>query len=884
MSLSIWTQSSGYQFSTIQENQLVDIALPVNYTSDFDDSSILSFHVIAGKLPDGLRIKKDRIFGSAREVSRTTKFKFVLRAKLGNDISDRTFLITVEGSDDPIWQTSAGTLAIANANQFYVLDSTYIDFQLTALDNDTAAGQVLKYTRIKGELPPGLILTELGRIVGFIQPALTLPTNITSAGYDSNIFDYIAYDFGVTSINGYDSFLYESTTFDFYAPTNFPRKLNRFYEFTIKVSDGDTSTNRTFKIYVVGDDYFKADTTGINNQNAGTFTADATFVRAPIWTTPKNLGIKRASNYHIFKLDVYDDKNPNPIAYELDKINPRIQAVATPNSNEENRLGTNKIRIKKTSGAPLLTDKVYLKNYIEKYIIPDNNTDPIISIIADDTIYTITNIQTTSIDTEYVLTIYPSLTITIPTNTSIGIGTISQLPPGMVFDIGNGEIFGVVPYQTSISQTYNFTAIAYRMEFKSDHIEIGRSRRTFTVTILGTVDNIITWYTNSNLGQIAANLICNLFVKATTTIPNTSLIYRIKSGNLPPGINLNLNGELIGKVNQYGSANQPGIITFDHIDTTFDNTNTTFDKKYKFVITATDIINFDSVDREFTLEVITPNEELYSNLIVKPFLKLDQRTTLQSFLGNTAIFTPEYIYRAEDPNFGIQKELKMLVYAGIETKPAGIIAAMMAKNHRKKRLILGEIKTAKAQLTGTSTVVYEVIYIEVIDPLEPNNKILPLNIKTNNSNLAITVDQNNSFYAGPFTEINPFWQSPNPFYAPADSDFIFAGDSYTAWKSPASISLWRKRIKTLGLRDRNYLPLWMRTVQDDSVVELDYQTAVPICYCLPGYSKDIILNIKNSGFDFKIIDYEIDRYIIDSVTGYSSDKYLVFKNDRNTIS
>lgn len=883
MPLNIWTQPSGFRFTTIQENSFVDQQLPVNYANGFNDSSLLTFSVISGKLPDGLRIKDSRIFGSAREVSRTTDHKFVIRAKLGNDISDRTFYLKVEGSDDPIWQTPGGSLAILNNNQYYVLDSTYIDFQLEAIDNDTAAGQVLKYTRVKGELPPGLILTESGRIVGFIQPALTLPTNIKSAGYDSNIFDYIAFDFGVTSTNGYDSFLYESTTFDFYTPTTVPKKLNRFYEFTVKVSDGDSSVNRTFKIYVVGDDYFKADTTGINNQNAGTFTSDASFVRAPIWTTPKNLGIKRASNYHIFKLDVYDDKNPNPIAYELDKINPRIQAIATPNNNQENRLGTNIIRIKKTSGAPLLSDKIYLKNYVEKYIIPDNGTDPIISIIADNTIYNITNIQTIT-STEYVLTIYPSLTITIPTNTSIGIGTLSQLPPGMLFDVGNGEVFGVVPYQTSISQTYNFTAIAYRMEFQSDHIEIGRSRRTFTVTMLGTVDSVITWNSDSNLGQIAANLICNLFVNASTTIPNTSLIYSLKSGSLPPGISLNLNGELIGKVNQYGSVGNPGLVTFDDTETTFDNAETTFDKKYKFVITATDVINFDSVDKEFTLEVTTPNQELYSNLTVKPFLKLDQRTTLKSFLGNTEIFTPEYIYRPDDPNFGVQKELKMLIYAGIETKPANIIASMMLKNHRRKRLILGDIKTAKAQLTGTDTIVYEVIYVEVIDPLEPNKKVLPFNIKTSNTNLGITVDQNNSYNTGPFNQINPYWQPPNPLYAPADSDFIFAGDSYTAWKSPASISLWRKRIRTLGLRDRNYLPLWMRTVQDGSVVELDYQTAVPICYCLPGYSKDILLNIKNSGFNFKIVDYEIDRYIIDSVTGYSSDKYLVFKNDRNTIS
>lgn len=883
MSLNIWSELSGYKFSIIKENVFVNIALPLNYPNGFDDSSEISFSVISGKLPDGLRIKNDRIFGSAREVPRTTDFKFVLRAKLGTNISDRTFLMTVEGADEPIWQTPVGSLAVVNPYQFYVLDSTYIDFQLEAIDTDTAAGQVLKFNRVKGELPPGLILTESGRIVGFIQPALTIPTNVVSAGYDSNVFDYIAYDFGTLSSNGYDSFLYESTTFDFYSPTTAPKKLNRFYEFTVRVSDGDSSYDRTFKIFVVGDDYFHTDTTGINNQNAGTFTTDVSFVRAPIWTTPKNLGIKRASNYHIFKLDVYDDKNPSPIAYELDAINPRISARASFNSNTENKIGTNKIRVKNCSSAPLTSDKIYLKNYIEKYIIPENSINPIVSLIADSTIYSITSVQTISA-TEYVLTVYPNLTISIPNNTYIGIGTLSQLPPGLSFDIGNGEVFGVVPYQTSISQTYYFTVIAYRMEFRPDHIEMARSRRTFTVTILGTVDSVIEWITDSNLGQLPANLICNFFVEATTTIPNTSLIYTIKSGHLPPGITLNLDGELIGKVNQYGIIGNPGLVTFDDTETTFDNSETSFDKKYKFTITATDVINFDSVDKEFILEITTPNDELYSNIVVKPFLKLDQRSLLKSFLTNTAVFTPDYIYRPDDPNFGVQKELKMLVYAGIETKPANTIAAMMRKNHRRKRFILGNIKSAQAKLPGKKETVYEVIYIEIIDPLEPNNKVLPFNIKTSGANRAITVDQNNSYNTGPFNQVNPFWGPADPMYTPADSNFIFAGDSYTTWKSPSSISLMRKRIRSLGLGDRNYLPLWMRTVQDGSVVELDYQLAVPICFCKSGFAKDIILNISKNGFDFTTIDYEIDRYIIDSVTGYSADKYLVFTNDRNTIS
>ena len=43
----------------------------------------------------------------------------------------------------------------------------------------------------------------------------------------------------------------------------------------------------------------------------------------------------------------------------------------------------------------------------------------------------------------------------------------------------------------------------------------------------------------------------------------------------------------------------------------------------------------------------------------------------------------------------------------------------------------------------------------------------------------------------------------------------------------------RANIKTIGDEERNYLPLWMRTAQT-GFEELDYVTAIPICYCKPG--------------------------------------------------
>ncbi len=161
-------------------------------------------------------------------------------------------------------------------------------------------------------------------------------------------------------------------------------------------------------------------------------------------------------------------------------------------------------------------------------------------------------------------------------------------------------------------------------------------------------------------------------------------------------------------------------------------------------------------------------------------------------------------------------------------------------------------------------------------------------INTSRDPRTITVDTDNSIWDGRenITRLNrdePF--APRPFdRTTIDQTDLFVSDPNPTKRFPSSISIWRDRISNVGLTERNYLPLWMRSVQDDAKQELGFVLAVPICYCNPDTSADILLNIKFSGFDFKNLDYTVDRYIIDSVTGYGSDKYLVFKNDRVTIT
>ena len=65
----------------------------------------------------------------------------------------------------------------------------------------------------------------------------------------------------------------------------------------------------------------------------------------------------------------------------------------------------------------------------------------------------------------------------------------------------------------------------------------------------------------------------------------------------------------------------------------------------------------------------------------------------------------------------------MLIYAGIETKLVNQYVAAMAKNHKRKKFKLGDVKTAIAKNPGSSETVYEVVYVEVIDPAESSTGI-----------------------------------------------------------------------------------------------------------------------------------------------------------------
>lgn len=920
----VWTSRSGSVLASIEEQQTISIALPINGVHLPLSSTGVTIQLISGSLPQGMRLNAHEIVGTPYEVRIDTVSTFVVRATVNNQIYDRTFKIIVTGPDDPTWRTAEGTLPVGPNNTFFIIDSAPLDFQLDAYDPDVIAGDNLEYyiKEGNGELPPGIQLTTDGRLVGIVEPILALEKAAKEGRYDEANYGNFPYDFAARSSNGYDSFYYDTGIYDINVPTKSPRKLNRNYEFTVSVSDGDNEAERTFMIYVVGDDFLKADNTLMQVAN-GVFTADITNVRVPIWLTPANLGFKRANNYVTVYLDVLDPNTIDGIIYyELKSINDdNSESILPPGLSLDSTTGE---LAGKVPYQPAIT-KEYKFTIEAIRFVADSDTVVLSTFAFNDADVGSTTIRINKLNTYASYAVGQQFTIDQNTYSVTAIDTESNLDYDTI-TINKGLVNKIEQ-----SDSINLGTI------ETSNPEESRKTKTFSLKLLGEVDSTITWNTNSALGTISANYISTLSVKATTTVPNARLLYTLESGSLPPGLILSYDGEIIGKVNSFGTATNPGITVFDSQNFKLDNNTTTLDRDFEFTVKAKDQYGYSAITRKFYLSVTDPDDKLYSNLYMRPLLKNTQRIAYEDIISDTSIFDSDFIYRPNDKNFGLQKNMQMLLYGGIETKTAEYYVSALAKNIKRKKYNLGEVKTAIAKNPGSQDIVYEIVYVEVIDPAESANgnvrKQFTINNESkNNVNSVIYESPNINYDISPSTlkigtrrygdvvyrmlpnveittrtssvsfsardnfavgikdsvdvlvdisdgTFEAFRFRPVPENTlKVDSNAISIDGGNDRVRYISSIQHVRDAIRLLGETEANFLPLWMKTTQPNTIAVQGYTKALPLCYCKPGTSNIIKNAINARGIKFNQFDFDIDRVVIDSTTGNSNEQYIAFAN------
>lgn len=797
---------------------------------------------------------------------------------------DRTLNFVVTGPDKPQWVTSEGLLSVNPSGHVFVMYNTPVDFQLVAVDDDVSAGQSLEFfiESFSGELPPGLELSKSGRIHGIIGDAPAIDIAAGNGDYDSNWYDSYPYDFGTTPI---EELGIEDSG-------NSVRKLSRTYEFIVSCSDGVDIVKRQFRIYVIPEEFLRADNALIQVGHSA-YTADVTYLRAPYWMTEANLGQCRSSDRVTIFLEAY---NPSPnlgiVEYFNDPLNTTAEGVVVEQNGDTIevllRYGeispSNRFYYEDSSGRQLQTHLIanveqngvratitgvnlpnipYDSNiifgneyaFIESFKI-DSTNGTIYGEIGD-----ITNTElkftvgVTKIDSQYSITREFSLFVSDITGNTLKVAIngesvdfterLVKYIVGRVLIIGpnsrpywvtSAQVVGNLLYleldRSPSSDTFVGDVIPLTASVPANWIyATATNRKTFTLSISEEVVGDFKWVTDTLVGTLIPDKTSTLKVEATgpsnikyyvattydkntTTFSDNGVIIR-QDFNIRDGLYVDQDsGLIIGTL----SKTNNNIFMFDGGVTTFDRELTTIDSVISFTVFAVaDILGTTrTISKRFAINVGKTSNQKYSNMWLKSYMDRDQREYFDTLVSNATVFPASLLYRPTDPSFGVQREVKMLLAAGISTATYEEYIASLEKNFTRKKLWFGRVKVARSLERNTH--MYDVVYVEMIDPLENENKdSIPLEVSVN------------------------------------------SGILY-----PNSIENMRTRLfENLGRND-SLNPQWMLTPQTDGTIS-GYVKAIPLCYCLPNSGTTIARNIENIGFDFTKLTFDVDRVIVDSI-------------------
>lgn len=804
-----------------------------------DENEDVFFRVIAGELPTGVQVTETgslegtpknlvNVQGVPTEVNEDITSKFTIRAytvksvdgqSVVDRINDRTFTITVTGQDAPQFITPAG-----NIGTFF--DSTEVSVPLRFTDDDF--GDSVSIRVVSGELPPGLILdSRTGIISGIIRPIVG-PPGTALAGYD---------------MSEYDQFPFEFST----------RASSKNFQFSVEISDGKDSNIRTFEIFVYARDAVSADDLDITSDNIF-ITADVSPERVPLLLTkPGSLGRVRSDNFWSFKFDSVDFDG-DPVAYEItlganigfdplfidngsgerdpatdlfnnspgsfsfdnegfDRGNfslpPGLQLDGNtgwlygyiPNQGTTETTYRFAIRVKKAN-RPEIISKFY---YFTLTIIGPVDTE--VQWLTDSDLGVISNGEISTLSVSAINSAGRLLEYRLVP------GSNSRLPQGLSL-LPSGNITGKVSFNTftldsgsttfdkvirsrlineptTFDQTYQFTVNAFSSLIENPGYEI------VSIVILdggsGYVENPTVSISS------APNTADAVDAQAGTVSIVDGKISAIAIGN--PGRGYTSIPEII--ITGGGGSGAVAVAQ----------------------VRVSNITNVISVFKTFTIRVARTHEEPYQNLYVKAMPPEDDRNLIQQLLQNQDLIPNSSVYRPDDANFGVSKDVKYVHAYGLKTESLETYVNALQLNHYWKNLTLGNIEYAEAR-DDQGNVIYEVVYSRVIDNL------------INNQNLSVSKSVKLPF-------------SVNKSGTIVDTVY------------PNSLDNMRNQVIGSVGRITSLLPRWMLSKQSDGRV-LGFTPAWVIAYVKPGQGAKIVYNIKeNFGNRLNRVDYRVDRYEID---------------------
>jgi len=760
------------------------------------------YSVISGLLPQGIQLTNAGTitgvsFASASQqgvplpVNRNVTSKFAIRAyttKVVNGqtvvarLRDRTFELTISGNDVPDFVTPAGSIGT-----FYDGDEVDIQIQFTDVDPD----ETIAVTLLDGELPLGLTLTRLGRISGYIAPA---PNVDEPPGYDLDPISVLPFDFVVSAIN-------------------------KNYQFTLEVSDGKSSSIRTFTIFVYDRAELTADTTEILSDTTEV-DASQTTERAPFLTNaePTSIGRVRSDNYFAYQF-LGDDYDTADIEY-LITVNlglglpPGLTLDATsgwlygyiPDQGITEITYSFFIQVRQVDN-PLITSQLY----------PFTLT---IIAIDDDAAFWVTDADLGIVENGSTSLLYVEAQARngAVLNYRLKSGAANQLPQGLEL-LATGELAGRITFNT----------FALDLGFTTFDIDLGvttgidpttfDSKFTFTI-------NAFAPGSNQALYKVTGITVVSGGSGYNSATPPT-IVFSDPAGSTAVAAVAGAAVISVGKIVSVPVVNAgSGYLSAPTVTITagFGGSGAVLEAQIQQVASIDSI----SVFKTFTVTVAREYNYPYQNLFCLALPPANDRILLNQLLTNQEIFVPSFIYRPQDANFGVSTRVKYEHAYGLAPESVDTYVSSLYTSHYWKNLILGGINTAQA-LDVNGNVVYEVVYSKIIDDLVNN--------------------------AG--QSVNRIVNLGYPIIDPAD------GSTVLTQVYPNSLKNMRDQVIDVVGQISTKLPLWMTSKQTNGRV-LGFTPAWVICYAEPGRSAQIAYYIQEYfAQNLNTVDFKVDRYVLD---------------------
>lgn len=837
------------------------------------DAGTVTYRVISGTLPAGMQFSTGGLLtGTPYSVNENTVSRFTVRATTGAKIADRTFSLTVTGNNIPTWTSPAGSLG----SYFEV---TYFSYQFTWDDNDPGDAVVVRLA--SGQLPSGLTLTPQGLLSGWLQPT---PDLNALPGYDITGLGDEPYDFKFQTINKNYQFTLEVTD-----GHNSDLRTFSVFVYSRAVLTADTTVITADTTTVTADEV-PAVAPFISNSlpsDLGTFRTDNYYAHRFIgedysgfairygisvnqgYGLPPGLELDPATGWYY---GYVPDQGATTITYSFDIIPYQEVYIGDPIVCTETVVGANTIVCPSTSqlrptqpivftgtgfgGITAAPTQIY---YVFSVINSTQFTvcatpgalEPITLVQATGTMTA--NMILAGAPTPFTLTMIGAINAEIDWLTDSDLGGIingststlqisavntggrdllyrlksgdyNLLPQGLEL-LPNGVISGRVSFDT-FSVDLGATTFDETIQVTRNVVSLGT---TFDMTFTFTV-NAYAPESTENIYKVRSVTVVdggNGFSESTPPVlifnePIGSTAIRAIAGTVTISGGAITEVEIANPGNGYTESN-PATLT---IAQGFGG----FGADLLPVMEISGTRDVVSVDKTFTLRLIRKYNKPYQNLLIRAMPPQNDRDTIKSLLTNTTIFNPDWIYRYNDPFFGVAKNVTYLHTIGLNPKDIDVYVESLNLNHYRKTLTLGQIKTAQA-LDSTGNVQYEVVYSEIIDDL------------VNNSGQSVS------------KVVNLPYQITDPYNPSVTISQVY----------PNSLVDMRQQVSdVVGLVASDVeLPAWMTSTQADGSV-LGFTPAWVIAYTQPGRSKEIAYYISTEFTgNLNQIDFDVDRYILD---------------------